>query len=133
MKNKQLKLSDFELEVLQLFWQLEQASAPEIHKKIQSNRNVTYSTVRTIIDRLEQKGAIERFDQSGRAIIFRPAVAQSEVSKPLLRAFIKRVFGEDTRPLISHLFEYESLDDNDIKYLESLIAAKKRATKKSKT
>ncbi|MDQ7051123.1 MAG: BlaI/MecI/CopY family transcriptional regulator [Enterobacterales bacterium] len=49
-----MELSDFELEVMQLFWSMDESTAPEVHKVITSNRNgssknsVTYSTVKTI-------------------------------------------------------------------------------------
>ena len=50
-----MKLSDFELEVMQLLWRQGECSAPELHQLIEKNKTVTYSTVKTIIDRLEKK------------------------------------------------------------------------------
>lgn len=119
------KLSDFELEVLQLLWQLKEASTPELHQVIAAGREVSYSTVRTIVDRLEQKGAIERSAQEGRAISFRPLFVEAQVSKSLVQTFIQRVFAGEPRPLFSHLLENESLTEEDINYLESLLAKKK--------
>ena len=119
------KLSDFELEVLQLLWRMKEASTPQLHQVIAGGREVSYSTVRTIVDRLEQKGAIERSAQEGRAICFRPLFAEAQVSKSLVQTFIQRVFAGKPRPLLSHLLENESLTEEDIDYLESLLAKKK--------
>ena len=123
---KLAKLSDFELEVMQLFWRLGEATTPELHKEIQSGRDVAYSTVRTIVDRLEQKGAIRRQDRPGRAITFRPKLKQSKVSESLVKGFVSRIFAGEPRSLFSQLLNDESLDEQDIEYLETLIAVKKR-------
>ena len=119
------KLSDFELEVLQHLWRLEQASTPELHREIAITRDVKYSAVRTIVDRLEQKRAVERIARQGRAVVFRPVLTKAEVSIPMTRTFIQRVFGGDSRPLLSHLLDNEPLDAEDIAYLESVIARRK--------
>ena len=126
------KLSDFEFEVLQLLWQMNEASTPELHQVIAGGRDVSYSTVRTIVDRLEQKGAIERCAHEGRAISFRPLLGEAQVSKSLVQAFIERVFAGKPRPLLSHLLENESLNLDDVRYLESLLAKKKGELAKRK-
>ncbi|MCE2461232.1 MAG: BlaI/MecI/CopY family transcriptional regulator, partial [Pseudomonadales bacterium] len=50
-----MKLSEFELDVMQQIWRNEECSAPEVHRELGEARDVTYSTVKTIIDRLERK------------------------------------------------------------------------------
>ena len=50
-----MTLSDFELEVMQLFWDTEESTAPQVHQIIQQRRDVKYTTVKTIIDRLERR------------------------------------------------------------------------------
>jgi len=123
------KLSDFELEVLQHLWRLEQASTPEIHREISASREVNYSTVRTIVDRLERKGAIARLGHAGRAVVFKPLLTNTQVSVPMTRRFVERVFGGDARPLLSHLLDDEALSSEDLAYLESVIARRKSEIK----
>ncbi len=119
------RLSDFELEVLQYLWRLKRASTPEIHQEIAAGRDVAYSTVRTIVDRLERKGAIGRLPQEGRAVIFQPLITRAEVSLPLAKKFVQNVFGGDSRPLLSHLLDDEALNAEDLAYLESVIRKRK--------
>jgi BlaI family penicillinase repressor len=116
-----MKLSEFELEVLSLLWQEKESTAPELHKCILKKKKVTYSTVKTIIDRLEEKGAIKRVKNYGRTIVYAAAVEQKETQKPLVSSFINRVFAGKPRLLINHLLEEESLCEQDIKYLQSII------------
>lgn len=122
-----MKLSDFETEVLQLFWQQKQASAPEIHKTIIKTKDVTYSTVKTIIDRLEKKGAIQRASKKGRTIFYTTSASANSMRKPMLDNFINKVFGGNSRSLMNHLIENESLSDEDLEYLKQVVNKDKSA------
>ncbi|MET1254850.1 BlaI/MecI/CopY family transcriptional regulator [Aliikangiella maris] len=93
-----------------------------MHEKIMEKRDVTYSTVKTIIDRLEKKQAIQRVDQSGRTIFYGALIQPARTKKFLIQSFIQRVFGGQNRPLFNHLLNEEALSIDDIKYLEKLIA-----------
>ena len=115
-----MKLSEFELEVMTLFWKDKSSTAPEIHRKISKNKKVTYSTVKTIIDRLEQKSALKRVKNFGRTIVYSPAVKQEELRKPLIKKFIDKVFSGNPRLLINHLLEEDQLSKEDIEYLKTI-------------
>lgn len=121
-----MKLSEFELEVMQMFWAETDISAPSVHRLIEKNKAVTYSTVKTIIDRLEKKGALKRVGQTGRTIFYAAAVPPDTVKRPLVSSFIKRVFAGETRPLFSHILNQEKISSEDIQYLEALLAEKKK-------
>jgi BlaI family transcriptional regulator, penicillinase repressor len=121
-----MSLSNFELEVMQLFWEMNEASAPHIHKIIESRREVNYSTVKTIIDRLEKKQAIKRCRTQGRTIYYASVREKKSVSTPLIKDFIKRVFLGKSRPLAAHILEKEDLNLEDIEYLESVLQERKK-------
>jgi len=124
-----MPLSDFELEVMQLFWQIKEASAPQIHAIIVKKRDVKYSTVKTIIDRLENKQSIKRLRSEGRTIFYAPIMAQQNVRMPLIKDFINKVFLGKSRPLAAHILAEEELNLEDIEYLESLLKARKKDLK----
>lgn len=127
-----MKLSEFELEVMQLLWEAQEASAPELHERVQISRDVTYSTVKTIVDRLEAKGAIARSRQAGRTIFYTPLLAQDKYTKPLVKRFLDNVFGGESTTLFNHLLSDEKLKEADIEYLEKLLEAKKAELRKKK-
>ncbi len=116
-----MKLSEFELEVLGLLWKKKESTAPELHKLILESKTVTYSTVKTIVDRLEEKGAIQRIKNYGRTIVYAPTADQTETQKPLLKKFINKVFAGNPRLLMNHLLEDETITDEDVEYLQSII------------
>jgi BlaI family penicillinase repressor len=120
-----MKLSEFELTVINLLWKLKESTAPELHKQIIKNKKVTYSTVKTIIDRLEKKSAIKRIKNYGRTIVYAPAIEQESLKKPMIKKFIEKVCAGNPRLLLNHLLEDEKLSDDDIEYLQSIINKRK--------
>ena len=124
-----IRLSDFELDVMAHFWRDRELSAPELFERIGSERGVAYSTVKTIIDRLEAKGAIERVANRGRTIIYVPVIKRERVRKPLVKAFLRRLFGNDLRPLFAQLLQDEKLSDEELAYLRRLVAEAERSKK----
>jgi BlaI family penicillinase repressor len=124
-----IRLSEFELDVMTHFWSDRELSAPELYERIGGERGVAYSTVKTIVDRLEQKGAIERVANRGRTIIYAPTIKRERVRKPLVKAFLRRLFGNDLRPLFAQLLQDEKLSSEELEYLRKLVADAERSKK----
>jgi BlaI family penicillinase repressor len=124
-----MRLSEFELDVMTHFWSDRELSAPELFERIGAVRVVAYSTVKTIVDRLEEKGAIERIANRGRTIVYAPVVKRERVRKPLVKAFLRRLFGDDLRPLFAQLLQDEKLSDEELAYLRKLVAEAERSKK----
>lgn len=124
-----IRLSEFELDVMTHFWTDRELSAPELFERIGAARGVAYSTVKTIVDRLEEKGAIERVANRGRTIVYAPVVKRERVRKPLVKAFLRRLFGNDLRPLFAQLLQDEKLSPEELEYLRKLVAAAERSKK----
>ena len=124
-----IRLSEFELDVMAHFWSDRELSAPELFERIGSERGVAYSTVKTIVDRLEEKGAIERVANRGRTIFYSPIIKRERVRKPLVKTFLRRLFGNDLRPLFAQLLQDEKLSEGDLEYLRQLVAEAERSKK----
>ena len=124
-----IRLSEFELDVMTHFWSDRELSAPELFERIGEARGVTYSTVKTIIDRLEQKGAIERIANRGRTIVYAPVIKRERLRKPLVKTFVRRLFGNDLRPLFAQLLQDEKLSEDELKYVRELLAEAERSKK----
>lgn len=124
-----MPLSDFELEVMQLFWETKESTAPQIHQIIQHRRDVKYTTVKTIIDRLEKKGSLKRCRTEGRTIFYTAATEKQSIRTPLIKDFINKVFLGKSRPLAAHILEQEELTKEDIEYLEAVLSERKKELK----
>jgi BlaI family transcriptional regulator, penicillinase repressor len=121
-----VNLSNLELDVMRLIWRDKEVIVPDLHRELAEERDISYSTVKTIVDRLEEKGAIQRIRTYGRTILYGPVIAEKSLAKPLVNDLLRRLFGGEARPLISHLLKDENLSLDDLAYLEDVIARKRK-------
>lgn len=109
-------LSRFELQCLRMLWDRGEASAKEIHEAMDDPPS--YSTVRKIFERLEDKGAVERVGKEGRALLYRPLVGRAAMMRKEVGQFLDDVFDGAAAPLLSHLARMRALDLDDLKAVE---------------
>jgi BlaI family penicillinase repressor len=132
MGKKPIKLSDLELEVMRLIWRDREVIVPELHAELARDRDISYATVKTIVDRLEEKKAIERMRTYGRTILYGPLIKETTLARPIVKDVVRRLFGGEARPMISHLLNVEKLSLDDLKYLESQISEKRETLEKKR-
>src|SRR5262245_41502332 len=122
MPGKQtIKLTKFELELMEVLWELGSGAIREIHEALPEKRRPAYTTVQTIIRRLEEKGAVRQVKKIGNALIFEPAVTRQAAHRRLIDELLA-VFGGSARPLMAHLAEAGKLSLEDVRELESLLS-----------
>src|SRR5499425_3863469 len=112
------RLSKAETSVLEQFWKLGICSVREILDSLPEEERVAYTTVQTLVYRLEQKGALRRVKKIGNAQIFEAAIDRSEFRGRLVRDLLD-LFGGSPRLLVSNLLEAGTITLKDLKSLES--------------
>ena len=127
MKKKAIRLTKFEMEVMGPLWGLGRASVREIQELLPEKKRPAYTTVQTIVRRLEEKGAVRRVKKIGNAFIFEPLVTRQAAHSRLITELLE-VFGGSARPLMSHLAETGKLSLEDLKELEEAMAKSKDAS-----
>jgi BlaI family transcriptional regulator, penicillinase repressor len=122
MPNRQtIKLTKFELEIMEALWDLGSGAIREIHEALPEKKRPAYTTVQTIVRRLEEKGAVRQVKKIGNALIFEPAVTRQAAHRRLIDELLA-VFGGSARPLMAHLAEAGKLSLEDVRELESLLS-----------
>ena len=116
-------LTPRETQVMDVLWAQGSATADEVREALRDDLHD--STVRTLLRVLEMKGYVKH-DLSGKAFIYRPAVARAKVEKKALTSILKRFFGGSAQALVLRLIEDERLTP------EELDEIKKRPAKGSK-
>lgn len=119
---KIIRLTKFELEVMTALWQLGSASVREIHEQLSAGKRAAYTTVQTIIYRLEEKGAVRRTKKIGNAHVFEAMVTREDAHGKLIDELLD-LFGGSARPLMAHLVEAGKLTIEDIEEMETALAA----------
>ena len=118
------KISDAEWRVMKLLWEKSPRTANEIVDELEGNVNWNAQTIRTLINRLVQKGAIN-FEKDGRAYLYYPTVKERDVQRAETKSFISRVFSGAMKPMIATFLEETDLSEEEIDDLERLLQQKK--------
>jgi predicted transcriptional regulator len=111
-------LSRFELEIMDVLWRIGEASVREIRDAITERKRPAYTTVQTIVQRLESKGAVRRTRKIGNALMFEPAVTRKAAYRRVFDELLA-LFGGSARPVVAHLLDAGKLTLEDLKSLES--------------
>jgi BlaI family transcriptional regulator, penicillinase repressor len=123
-RKNDIALTRFELEVMDILWQLGESSVREVQEAIARRKRPAYTTVQTIMLRLEEKGAIQRSRKIGNAFLFQPLITRKSAYRRLIDDLLD-LFGGSAQPLVSHLFESGKLTLEDLKAMEELSEKRK--------
>ena len=113
-------LSRFELQCLRHFWRLQEATVRDLHASLPEAPS--YSTVRKIIERLEEKGAVERTRLDGKAWVYRPCVSSAQMIRKEIRRFLDVLFDGSAGPLVAHLAQMDVVSLEDLRLAEHHLA-----------
>jgi BlaI family penicillinase repressor len=126
------RLSKAETRILEQYWKLGTCSVREILDSLPEDERVAYTTVQTLVYRLEQKGALRRVKKIGNAQLFEPAIDQGQYRSGLVRDLLD-LFGGSPRLLVSNLLETGTITLRELKTLQSAAPSSKRSPSRGRT
>jgi predicted transcriptional regulator len=122
------KLGDRELDLMQALWDRGAATVGEVHEALLArDAQVAYTTVQTMLNRLEEKGLLSR-EKEGRAFVYRPLMQEPAAASLALGRVIDRFFGGDPAALATHLVS-GAVPRQDLDRLQALIDARRKERK----
>ena len=113
------RLTRLELQILEIFWERGNASIREIQEAFPEPRPA-YTTIQTMVYRLETKEAVRRVRKVSNAHIFEPVVAR-DVARLRLLDEVLRFFGGRAQPMMAQLVEAGKLTRDDLRALEAAL------------
>jgi BlaI family transcriptional regulator, penicillinase repressor len=116
-RKEEPNLSKFELEIMEVLWDLREASVREVQEALHERKRPAYTTVQTIFARLEEKKAVRRTRKIGNAFLFEPTVTRRSVYRRMIDGFLD-LFGGSAQPVVARLLESGKLTLEDLKALE---------------
>jgi predicted transcriptional regulator len=119
MRPPKSTLTDHELELMKIIWDLGTATVRDVYESLLKRRKIAYTTVMTTMKTLEQKGYLKSALQD-RAYVYRPTRPKRHVVNKMVREFVDRVFNGSARPLVMHLLEERQLSEADLRELARL-------------
>lgn len=116
----QPKLSALELRIMNELWTRGSLSIREIHEAVVKKGRPAYTTVQTMVYRLEAKGALRRTRKIGNAHVFEATTTRASVQTRLLKELLG-LFGGSARPVMAHLVEMGKISKEDIDDAQKLL------------
>jgi BlaI family penicillinase repressor len=129
MSKPTVELTESEWSVIKAIWDAEPCTAPAIQEKLFKPMGWTYSTVRTLMDRMVVKGVLKA-KKEGKLTIYQSAVTRAQAQSGELFYALKHAFNGALTPMVQCLLENNDVDAAELAKLEALIKAKKQAGKK---
>ena len=114
------KLTKIELRVMDAMWRLGPASVREIQEALPAKQRPAYTTVQTMVYRLEAKDAVRRMKKVGNAHVFEASISRESAQRRLIDALLA-FFGGKIQPVMAHLVDSGRLSLDDIKEAEKTL------------
>lgn len=123
---KASKLSRRERQIMDVLYRLEEASAKAVMENLEDELN--YSSVRTFLRKLEEKGHISH-RESGKKYVYTPVVGRDKASNSALSNLVKTFFSDSPMMAVNSLLDMsmDDISDDEIAELEKLIKMKKKS------
>lgn len=111
--------------ILEVLWDLGEASVREVTDRMSRQKDVAYNTVLTMLGVLHKKELVE-FRQEGRAFIYRPTLSKDEVRGRALSSLMAQLFDGSPEMLALHLVRNHDFDPEKIQGLREKVKTAKR-------
>jgi predicted transcriptional regulator len=121
-------LSRLELRIMQTLWSRGPCSIRALLEAFPRQERLAYTTVQTVVNRLEAKGAIRRVDKISNAHVFEAAMSQASAQHRMLDELVAW-FGGKPLPIMTHLIESGRLTDEEVREARKAL---QRLTRKEK-
>ena len=124
-----VELTEAEWSVMKAIWETEPCTAPAIQERLAQPTGWTYSTVRTIMDRMVAKGVLTA-KKAGKLTIYHSAVTREQAQRGELFYALKHAFNGALTPMVQCLLDNHDLNAEEFATIEALIQTRKNAAKK---
>ena len=121
MSKQRAELGSAELEVLKALWESGPGTVRQVLESLhRRGRKVAYTTVLTVLTRLEQKGYVAS-DKSELAYVYRAKVTRERVAGSRVKTMLEQLYDGAAAPLVLQLMQTEKFTPEELEQLQRLI------------
>ena len=114
------KLTRLELQIMEALWTQGPCAVREVQERFPEEGRPAYTTVQTMLYRLEAKKVVRRIKKIGNAHIFEASVSRASAQRRLIDDFLG-LFGGRAQPVMAHLIQTGKLTLDDVREAERLL------------
>ena len=128
MAKRDCELTEAEWAIIQVVWEHQPCAAPTVQEELAERKQWTYSTVKTLMDRMVGKGLLTT-ERIRNLILYRSAVSRTDAQQGELMRTVKLAFGGAFTPMMQFMLESDALSPEEIGELQAMIRKKRRREK----
>ena len=114
-------ISESEWSVMEALWESSPQTASELTRTLRPTMNWAENTVRTLLSRLIEKGALKTAENSSGTRTYLPAVKREACVRAEGESFMKRIFGGAAKPLLVHFAQNSKLTAAEVRELKKIL------------
>jgi len=126
-KENMAELTEAEWEIMKVVWDKQPCAAGTVQEMLAKSRNRAYSTVKTTMDRMVEKGFL-KIEKIRNLQLFRSCISEIDAKRGEFRKMLKRAFNGALTPMMQFLIEHEGLSKSEAAKLRQFVS---RTGKKS--
>ena len=124
MAQKNYELTEGEWAILATVWEHEPCAAPSVQEELAGRKKWTYSTVKTMMDRMVSKGLLKK-ERIRNLFLYRSAITKKQAQSGEVMRAVKRAFDGALTPMMQFLLDSNNLSQQQLNELEALIKEKR--------
>jgi len=118
-------LGELQRAAMEVVWRRGEASVHDVLKELGHRKKLAYTTVLTVMQKLEKAGWLTH-RAAGKSYIYVPTASREEAGAGSVRGFLKRVFEGDAVAMFQHLIRESDLSDEELGELRVMIDEKRK-------
>ncbi len=115
-----VELTEAEWDIMKVVWEKEPCAAGTVQETLAISRDRAYSTIKTTMDRMVEKGFLE-IERIRNLQLFRSCVSEVDAKRGEFRKMLKRAFDGALTPMMQFLIEHEGLSKAESAQLRELV------------
>lgn len=122
------RLSKLEIQIMETLWTKGEASIREMQEAFPEKKRPGYTTVQTMVYRMEEKKVVRRVRKVGNFHMFAAVVSRDAAQRRLVDDLLG-MFGGESRPVVAHLIDAGKLTLDDVEFAEKTLKNLKKGGK----
>jgi BlaI family penicillinase repressor len=124
MAKKNYELTEGEWAIIQAVWDNEPCAAAMVQEELARQKKWTYSTVKTMMDRMVAKGLLKK-ERIRNLFLYRSAITKKQAQSSEVMRAVKRAFNGALTPMMQFMLDSDTLSQQQLGELEALIKKKR--------
>jgi len=130
-KKLAVELTEAEWAIMKVVWDKGPCAAGTVQEMLAKSKNWAYSTVKTTMDRMAEKGFLQ-IERIRNLQLFSPRISQVEAKRGEFHRMLKRAFDGALTPMMQFLIEHEGLSKDEASQLRKLVNKKETEYRRHK-